>query len=140
MIDLQKKLTKLMHDKGMSAVDIEKSTGINRNTIYSILAGNSKQPSANNLYLIAKALSISLESFFTNQEDLSFENLTPEQIKIFNEAVNCITDIVIEKNITLSMDKLYSLIKELYQYSINTNPPNIDNKFAHWLLNKYAKL
>ncbi|HJD64513.1 MAG TPA: helix-turn-helix domain-containing protein, partial [Rickettsia endosymbiont of Sericostoma sp.] len=39
---------------------MEKKTGISRNTVYSILYGSSKNPSATNLQLIAKALDVNL--------------------------------------------------------------------------------
>ena len=58
MTKLRNKIRALMAQKDISAVKIEKTTGLNRNTVYSIIAGNSKTPSAQNLQLIAKALGL----------------------------------------------------------------------------------
>jgi len=62
MTNLNKKLSQLMNQKNISAGDIEKTTGLNKNTIYSILTGHSKNPGVHNLQLIAKALNVTLES------------------------------------------------------------------------------
>ena len=62
MASLQVKISELMAQKKINAIDIEKETGLNRNTVYSIIAGNSKNPSAHNLQLIAQALGVTLES------------------------------------------------------------------------------
>ena len=56
MPNLQLKLSDMMSKKNITISDIEKATGLNKNTINSILTGASKNPSANTLKLIAQAL------------------------------------------------------------------------------------
>jgi hypothetical protein len=34
----------------------------------------------------------------------------------------------------------FALIKEVYQYSIESEPPHIDDKFLRWTIDKYNKL
>ena len=139
MTNLQNRIRELMAQKDINAVKIEKTTGLNRNTVYSILAGNSKTPSAQNLQLIAKALGVSLEFLLLDVEKIMIENLTAEQIKIFCDATNSVTTSIIEKKINISLEKLVALIKEVYQYSIEAEPPHIDNKFLRWTIDKYHK-
>ncbi len=141
MTNLQNKIRELMAQKDINAVKIEKNTGLNRNTVYSILAGNSKTPSAQNLQLIAKALGVSLEFLLLDVEKIMTDNLTAEQIKIFCDATNSITTSIIEKKINISLEKLVALIKEVYQYSIETQAesPHIDDKFLRWTIDKYHK-
>ena len=141
MTNLQNRIRELMAQKDINAVKIEKTTGLNRNTVYSILAGNSKTPSAQNLQLIAKALGVSLEFLLLDVEKIMIENLTAEQIKIFCDATNSVTTSIIEKKINISLEKLVALIKEVYQYSIEAeaDSPNIDDKFLRWTIDKYHK-
>ena len=142
MTNLQNRIRELMAQKDINAVKIEKTTGLNRNTVYSILAGNSKTPSAQNLQLIAKALGVSLEFLLLDVEKIMIENLTAEQIKIFCDATNSVTTSIIEKKKNISLEKLVALIKEVYQYSIEAEAesPHIDDKFLRWTIDKYNKL
>ena len=139
MTKLRNKIRALMAQKDISAVKIEKTTGLNRNTVYSIIAGNSKTPSAQNLQLIAKALGVNLESLLFDEDKLMTDTLTAEQIKIFCDTTNSITASILEKKIDITIEKLFALIKEVYQYSIEYEPPHIDEKFLKWTIDKYHK-
>ena len=65
------------------------------------------------------------------------DTLTAEQIKIFYDTTNSITASILEKKIDITIEKLFALIKEVYQYALKSNPPCVDEKFADWLLDKY---
>jgi transcriptional regulator with XRE-family HTH domain len=96
-IILKDRLRELMSRKKINAAEIERRTGLNRNTVYSILGGNSKSPSMHNLQLLAKALNINLEVLTGNkEEDDSFEILTASQVKIFADITNMMTQTIIE--------------------------------------------
>lgn len=136
MGSVQYKINELMTQKKISAIDIERTTGLNRNTVYSIIAGNSKNPSAQNLKLIAKALDVSLESLLIDEQDLSFDALTNEQMIIFSETTKKTIDALIQKNVNLPLNKITGLIKEVYEYSIKTQPPSIDERFINWVIDK----
>jgi transcriptional regulator with XRE-family HTH domain len=137
MSNLQAKINNLMSQKKMSAVDIEKETGINRNTVYSIITGTSKNPSANNLQLIAKALDVTLESILIDKDDIQIDSLSNKQMQAFSEATRATIDAVTKRNLNFSLDKLIALIKEAYQYSIKVDPPCVDDRFIEWILDKY---
>jgi len=137
MANLQAKLSQLMTEKKITAVDIERETGLNRNTVYSIIAGNSKNPSAHNLQLIAKALNVNLESILIDYEDANLDSLSPQQMQAFVEATNTTVSIIIEKELNFSLNKIITLIKEVYQYSIKVDPPCIDTRFIHWIIDKH---
>ena len=122
MANLQLKLSELMTQKSITVSDIEKLTGLNKNTINSILNGASKNPTANTLRAIAKALDVSLE-FILSDDQINIEALTKDQIKIFSEVTSKTIDIVIDKDLRFTMDKLNFIIKEIYQYSIKRDPP-----------------
>ena len=136
MASLQTKISELMTHKKINAIDIEKATGINRNTVYSIIAGNSKNPSAYNLQLIATALGVTLESILIDEEEMQINSLSDQQMKAFADSTNATINIIIEKELNFPLCKLLSIIKEVYQYALKTNPPYVDNKFVDWLLDK----
>ena len=137
MANLQTKISELMTQKKINAIDIEKATGLNRNTVYSIIAGNSKNPSAYNLQLIATALGVTLESILIGEEEMQINSLSDQQMKTFADATNATINIIIEKELNFPLCKLLSIIKEVYQYALKTNPPYVDNKFVDWLLDKH---
>ena len=62
--------------KKINPVEIERKSGLSRNTVYSILAGNSKNPSAANLNLIAKALGVTLESILIDEGKIQISSLS----------------------------------------------------------------
>jgi len=138
MANLQLKLSELMTQKNVTISDIEKTTGLNKNTINSILTGASKNPSANTLSSIAKALDVSLESILSDDE-IDIEALNKEQMKIFSEVTSATINIIIDKDLNFTIDKLNALVKEIYQYSVKINPPYIDDRFIHWIVDKHNK-
>ncbi|WP_375331453.1 helix-turn-helix domain-containing protein [Candidatus Tisiphia endosymbiont of Oplodontha viridula] len=136
MANLQARLNSLMAQKNINAIDIERKTGLSRNTVYSILYGSSKNPSANNLQLIAKALDINLEALVIDNE-INLEILTVDQIKIFSKATSATINILIERNLSFSLRNLTVLIKEVYEYALKKQ--SVDNIFIDWIIDKYHK-
>ncbi len=136
MVNLQTKLSSLMLQKNINAIEIEKKTGLSRNTVYSILYGSSKNPSASNLQLIAKALNISLETLVVNSEE-NLEVLTINQMKIFSEATSLTINILIERNLNFSFANLTILIKEVYEYALKKQ--SVDDTFIDWMIDKHHK-
>jgi transcriptional regulator with XRE-family HTH domain len=136
MVNLQIKLNSLMIQKNINAVEIEKKTGISRNTVYSILYGSSKNPSATNLQLIAKALDVNLEALVVDNE-VNLEVMTVDQMKIFSKSTSVTINMLTEKNLNFSFTNLTALIKEVYEYSLKKQ--SVDNTFINWMIDKYHK-
>ncbi|WP_425361976.1 helix-turn-helix domain-containing protein [Candidatus Tisiphia endosymbiont of Mystacides longicornis] len=136
MVNLQIKLNSLMIQKNINAVEIEKKTGISRNTVYSILYGSSKNPSATNLQLIAKALDVNLEALVVDNE-VNLEVMTVDQMKIFSKSTSITINMLTEKNLNFSFANLTALIKEVYEYSLKKQ--SVDNTFINWMIDKYHK-
>jgi len=138
MANLQLKLSELMNQKNVTISDIEKTTGLNKNTINSILTGASKNPTANTLRAITKALDVSLE-FILSDEEMNIDALNKDQMKIFSEVTSATIDIIIDKDLSFTINKLNTLVKEIYQYSVKINPPYIDERFINWIVDKHNK-
>ncbi|WP_341749561.1 helix-turn-helix transcriptional regulator [Candidatus Tisiphia endosymbiont of Sialis lutaria] len=136
MVNLQTKLNSLMIQKNINAVEIEKKTGISRNTVYSILYGSSKNPSATNLQLIAKALDVNLEALVVDNE-VNLEVMTVDKMKIFSKATSLTINILTERNLNFLFSNLTALIKEVYEYALKKQ--SVDNTFIDWMIDKYHK-
>ena len=137
MSNLSTKISQLMAQQNITANAIEQTTGLSKNTIYSILAGNSKNPSAHNLQLIAQALNVTVESILIGTEEIQITSLSDQQLKVFEEITTTTINIIIERQLNFSFSKLIALLKEIYQYTLQTTPHSIDEKFINWLLEKY---
>lgn len=136
MSAISKRISELMQQKKISALDVERSTGLSRNTIYSIINGNSKKPTAHNLQLIATALGISLESILLDEKESFIGKLNVEQLKTLETITTHVINLVIQRNLCLSFDSLTALIKEIFQYSIKTTPPSVEQRFIEWVIER----
>jgi transcriptional regulator with XRE-family HTH domain len=83
--------------KNISVADIQKSTGLNKNTIYGIVSGNSINPAAQNLQLITRVLGVSLESILIDGTRFNFDNLTDKQLQAFSDATVITIKTIIKK-------------------------------------------
>lgn len=137
MSSLPKKISQLMTSKKINAVDIERETGLNRNTVYSIVAGSSKNPSAQNLQLIAQALGVTLESILMDEEEMRINSLSEQQMQAFAATTSATVNIIVANKLNFSLDKLISIIREVYKYTLKATPPSVDERFIDWLLDKY---
>ena len=71
--------------------------------------------------------------------EINIDALDKNQMKIFSEVTSTTIDIIINKNLSFTIDKLNSLIKEIYQYSVKVDPPYSDERFIHWIIDKHNK-
>ena len=58
-------------------------------------------------------------------------------MRAFAETTNATINIVISKQLNFSLDKLISIIREVYKYTLKASPPSVDDRFIDWLLDKY---
>lgn len=136
MANLQLRLSELMGRKNITPTEIEKKTGLNKNTITSILTGASKNPSANTLRSIATSLDVSLE-FLLSDNNINIDALTTEQLKLFSEVTTATVNFIIEEKISFSFNKLMTVIKEVYDYTLKKQ--SIDKIFIDWTVGKHVK-
>ncbi|WP_253307842.1 MULTISPECIES: helix-turn-helix domain-containing protein [unclassified Rickettsia] len=136
MATLSAKLNELMTQKDINPTDIEKITGLSRNTIYSIIGGSSKNPGIQTIQQIAKALGVKVESLIIDEEEIQFDILNKEQITAFSGATSITTKLILIKNIDLSMNKMISLIQEVYQCALKGNSIEVQEHFAEYLIDR----
>lgn len=135
MTSLQEKINNLMSQKNMSAIDIERETGLNKNTIYSITSGASKNPSANTLRLLAKAFDIRLEDLISlDKTSQSGHQLSKEEMLTFSEATSTAIEALIQRKRKVSMSILQSIINDSYKYALEVRPPSVDIRYLNHIL------
>lgn len=125
----------------MSAIDIERETGLNKNTVYSITTGASKNPSASTLMLLSKALNISLEDLVLNSEGSSKEKtLSKQEMLAYAEATSTLVESIIKRKREVTMSRLLTIINDSYKYALEVNPPSVDMRYLNHILDgKYQK-
>ena len=100
------------------------------------MTGASRNPSANTLRSIAKALDVSLE-FILSDDEMDIDALNKDRMEVFSDVTNATINVIIDKDLSFTIDKLNALIKEMHQCSIKINPPFIDERFVHWIIDKH---
>ncbi|HJD59297.1 MAG TPA: helix-turn-helix transcriptional regulator [Rickettsia endosymbiont of Omalisus fontisbellaquei] len=137
MTNLKTKINKIMTQRKISATDIEKATGLSRNTVTSILNGNSKNPGILTIQQLAKALNVKVESLISDEKEIQLDILEPDQIKLFAEVTTLIANIILEKNIRLSMHKISSIIQEVYDCAFKGKSLEVQKHFAEYLIDNH---
>lgn len=139
MISLQARLEQLMSKKNMTSSDLQRKSNIPIKSISSILNGTSKNPTVKTLKAISEALNITLEQMLSD-DLVSLDGLNRDQLQLYSKSCNVLIDTLIENNYQFSIDKVSSMIKEVYEYSLDVNNPlenyQIDQKFIDWLIRK----
>lgn len=138
MSSFQLKLAEIMEKKGLNATELERKTGISRNTIHNFMTGAATNPTTNTLRSISEALGVKFEFMLVeNNNELDVNTLTNQQMKVLEEATTATINIVIEKNMSFSFEKLSELIKEVFLYAIKVNPPVVEERFIQWMIEKH---
>lgn len=82
------KLARIIKEKNRNVNDIASSTGVNAQTIYSIIKRNNTKADLDDLFLICDELGISIDEFRSDDifnrdnADVQFNNLTDEEIRL----------------------------------------------------------
>jgi hypothetical protein len=126
--------------KFISIGALEKKAGLKRNVLRNILKGASKNPSISILLATASALECSIL-------DLLEKNVAPEPKNISNhynkDLLRDVFDTVLEvsekKKIPLSSQDIFTILKEVYYYSINKNESKADKSFSEWFITEHIK-
>lgn len=156
---LQSNLKQQLEKKSISVAELERRTGL-RHAVINIMRGRSKNPSIKIAHALAVGLGCSIEDLITetnisngictkdNKQDKSESaliNLTdPNSKKKLGEynrtlgtnIFNAINNILDNKNISLTPDKVMELWLESYNYCSGIPGQSIDKRFIEWLIDR----
>ncbi len=137
---LQSAIKEKMSELGISVHALEKQAGLKRSAVQNILHGRSKNPSAHILHAVAKILGCNINDLLVNPEMTSSLSQAaadtteePLNIALYAEAAKQASVALSEDSGTYSATQVLRYIKEIYQYSIDSNLSHIDKNFATWL-------
>jgi transcriptional regulator with XRE-family HTH domain len=140
MANIKKKIL----ERGLSATDIEKLSGLKESSVRNILSGRSKNPRANTVVAIANAVGCTVNELICGEEQ-AYKNSekmvddTPWNLHLFVDSVRVVNDSLEKRSITPSFNTVLFVIKEVYSYSTKSNVDEADYTFAAWLVDNINK-
>lgn len=142
---LKEKIIERMEAKNFSIAELERRAGLSIHSVRNILKDRIKKPSAQSLQAIAEALECSIVDLMstTSATEAGFPQDTDRRIKkrppleypdLMLECLEKIMKKVTEKNIKISVDEYFEVVKKVYLYSSREEPREVDTRFAEWLI------
>lgn len=142
---LQKNLKQKLEEQGLSAIELERRTGLKHSAIQNIIYGRSKRPGIDIVSAIAKELGCAIEDLLsenaknpitTEQAPQKDRNL-PWNAALFIEATQAVHKLMDQNQTSHNTDEVLFCIKEIYNYAIFSGKNKIDAKFTEWIIDKY---
>jgi len=132
---IKENITRLLKERDWSISDLERKLGLNR-SVSNILRGSSKNPTIELLTSIAKAFNIEINDLL---EEPSIN--TGTDIKLLLETCTVVLNQIdsMPSSKELSYNIVISIIKKVYEYSVQLNLKNIDKNFVQWTISSYTK-
>ncbi|WP_341764063.1 helix-turn-helix transcriptional regulator [Candidatus Tisiphia endosymbiont of Beris chalybata] len=133
---IKKNIERLLKERDWRVADLENKIGQSR-SVTNIFRGASKNPTIEVLQAIAKALDVDLQELLldhdSNDSVLNIALLRDTCNKIINELEG------INYPITVKYSNIFTLIREVYEYSTQLNLVKADDNFTKWLIHKHYK-
>ena len=132
---LQRNLEKLIRDKNYHITELERKIGAKKNSVYNILSGASKKPSAELLQSIADSFGITVKDLYSTETyDPYF--LTEADMLLMQNISSEIKKELLRSSVKATWVDFANLLKESFDYSIISPEKQLDEKFIKWLIQK----
>lgn len=133
---IKKNIERLLKEKNWRVADLENKLGQSR-SVTNIFRGASKNPTIEVLQSIAGAFNVEIQELLLDHDNpdsiLSISLLRDTCNKIINELE------LINYPIAVRYSNVFSLIKEVYEYSSQLSLDKADENFTKWLIQKHYK-
>lgn len=139
---LQHAIKEKMSELGISVHALEKQAGLKRSAVQNILQGRSKNPSVHILHAVAKILGCNINDLLAQPEVKLPSHEAPVatdeflDLALYAEAAKLASVTLNAEGGVYNAAKAVRYIKELYQYSVDSQLSHIDKNFASWLAGK----
>ena len=133
---LQHNLVRLLEQREIDPFSLDRKAGINKGTVYNILKGRSKRPSADTLQAIADVFGITIKDLYEKEP----ENLAPlnaDQFKLLTAISEHVSKEVALQGYRLTYSEYCTIIHEVFKYAPDAEKP--DRKFVSWVLKQKHK-
>ncbi|ASX28171.1 transcriptional regulator [Rickettsia sp. MEAM1 (Bemisia tabaci)] len=132
---LQKNLYKFIKERNIQITELERKAELKKNSVYNIIKGISRKPSAEILQTIADTLGVLIKDLYNpnikvndylGQDDyILFQKILPEIIKTIKKL-----------NLVVSETEFSQTLNEVFNYYRPTPDESIDNKIIEWILHQ----
>lgn len=133
---LKQNLEKIIKERNLQIVDLERKAGLKKNNVYNIVKGISKNPSAQNIQAIADTLGVSIQSLYSETKNKN-EFLNKEKLDLITKVAAIIAEEVINLNIKITYQEYIDLLGKIFEYNNLSGSKDwgeSDYRFAQWLL------
>ncbi len=132
---IKSNIERLLKERNWRISDLENRIGQRRN-INNIFRGTSKNPTIEVMQSIAKAFNVEVQDLLVDYNTNENPN-TELLLNVCNVVLKEFIKLPKAKNPTLN--NIFSIIKEVYEYSVQLNLNNVDINFTKWLIQKHYK-
>ena len=138
---LKEKIIERMEAKNFSIAELERRAGLSIHSVRNILKGRIKKPSAQSLQALECSIidlmsaTSAIEAGFPQDTDRRIKKRPPlEYPDLMLACLEKILKKTTEKNIKISIDEYFEVVKKVYLYSSREEPREVDVRFAEWLI------
>ena len=144
---LQRKIKGYLENTGLSVAALERKAGLKTNVARNILRGQSKKPTGETLQAIAAVMGCSIQDLLQGRGGSSPANISPrseespivDYPELLNDALQCILKVIKDNDYKLTVQQITLILEEVYAYSIQKEPPNIDRDFIEWFIKRAVR-
>lgn len=140
---LAKEIKKRSAEKGIDIANLERKASLKKGAVRNIILGRSMNPSVFIIQAISKVLECNIHQLLGDfnhipadrLRDSEEETITETQLFIesFNYVVRKLNSL---KEASVSYERLFFIVKEIHQYSLDKELVAVNHKFADWSLKK----
>lgn len=130
-----KNINKLLEKKQWTIHDAEKRMKTTSRPLQNIMRGASKNPTIESLRLISDVFNVEVQDLLIDDSNKSSVNL-----KLLADSYKkVIKELDVLSHIDITHNTVISIVKEVYDYSVNLKIDNADTNFTKWLIqNNYS--
>lgn len=127
-------IQRLLKERGWSIMELERKAGTEKkHNIQNVLRGVSRNPSIELTQAIANAFNIDIKELL---KDPHQQIPHIRDFALFNNICAIVTRELRAQSSEISIDKLFTIIKEVYVYSTKFEPITVEEKFVKWTVMK----
>ena len=125
--------------KNLSVVELEKKSGLKKNAARYILEGKTLNPKTEVLGAIARALECPIEELLTRLKSPRNKEHTWD-FDLFIDSTNAVCSTLKQHDIQTTIEVVFSIIKDVYNYAAFGASKSADMTFTNWLICKTFRI
>lgn len=135
---LREKIVQEIKEKDLTISSVERAAGLSKDVLRNFIRGKVKEPKVDKINTVAKILSIDISAFL-NPEALEEQRETAATCHrlLLKKCLQAIDDVLSEKDMQASLEDLFVLMNNVYEYHQETPDAPINKQFVRWYLDKH---